>query len=253
MAKLKKIKQKKKRKYQTAGFNQVEYGPNIAQSGALDQNQLAYLQAGASNYQTGLDISQGGVDNQLEMLQQQQEESGKATGNRAVNDLFKKENNILKRLKEKFQKNRNTDVAPEVTTPGSTPFIPSSNTVTSQAFPELTPSIEVGSPNITGFGDYGSGQMNIPGVEGPGNIPTTTVPASPTNVPASSAPPVPDNLITDVAKPTKLLGSSGKLGTALSNSALGTTSSGTQTAFSQFGAAASTYALPAVIVGEGFK
>tara|TARA_R110002126_G_scaffold14879_1_gene61815 strand:- start:1537 stop:5094 length:3558 start_codon:yes stop_codon:yes gene_type:complete len=257
MAKLKKIKQKKKRKYQTAGFNQVEYGPNIAQSGALDQNQLAYLQAGASNYQTGLDISQGGVDNQLEMLQQQQEESTKATGNRAANELFKKENNLLKRLKEKFQKNRNTNATPETTTTGSTPFIPSSETVTAKAFPELTPptfSVEAGSPNVTGFGDYGSGQMNIPRVGDVGNTPTTTVPTNTTtNVSTTSAPPVPDNLITDVAKPTKLLGQSGKVGTALSNSALGTTSSGATTGFSQFGAAASTYALPAVIIGEGTK
>lgn len=256
MAKLKKIKQKKKRKYQTAGFNQVEYGPNIVQSGALDQNQLAYLQAGASNYQTGLDIAQGGVDNQLEMLQQQQEESTKATGNRAANELFKKENNLLKRLKEKFQKNRNTNATPETTTTGSTPFIPSSETVTAKAFPELTESIsaegfDINSP--TAIGDYGSGQMNIPRVSDVGNMPTNTVPTSPTNVPASSAPPVTEDVISEVAKPTKLLGSSGKIGTSLSNSALGTTSSGTQTAFSQFGTAASTYAAPAVIIGEGVK
>ncbi len=254
MAKLKKIKQKKKRKYQTAGFNQVEYGPNIAQSGALDQNQLAYLQAGASNYQTGLDISQGGVDNQLEMLQQQQEESGKATGNRAANELFKKENNLLKRLKEKFQKNRNTEAPPEVTTTGSTPFIPSSNTVTSQAFRELTPSIEAGSLDVTGFGEYGSGQMNIPRVSDVGNTTTSTVPTNTTtNVSTTSAPPVTENVITDVAKPTKLLGASGKIGTSLTKSALGTTAAGAPTGLSQFGAAASTYALPAVIVGEGLK
>ena len=48
---------KKSKKYVTAGFQQVEYGPNVLQTGALNENQQAYLNAQMSNYQTGQDIA----------------------------------------------------------------------------------------------------------------------------------------------------------------------------------------------------
>jgi hypothetical protein len=156
----KKKKVRKARKYQSAGFQQVEYGPNVLQTGALNQNQQAYLNAQMSNYQTGQDIINMDADMTLDMIQQQQEAS-KQKGVNAANKLLRgdrEKDNFLNRLRDKFRRDKQ-DIT---TNQGTTTYAPnqlvsptalaSTSTVTAQAFPEIaekTPTVEVGLPTAT--------------------------------------------------------------------------------------------------------
>ena len=157
-----KKKVRKVRKYVTAGFQQVEYGPNVLQTGALDQNQQAYLNAQMSNYQGKQDLVNMDADMQLQMLQDQQE-SSKQQGVNAANQLLRQTNrdNFLDKLRNKFRK-KTGETVPAPKTPGTsfnylgTIGTGAGNTVTEQAFPEIvekTASIEVGDPSVVGFGD----------------------------------------------------------------------------------------------------
>ena len=303
----KKKKVRKAKKYVTAGFQQVEYGPNVLQTGALNQNQQAYLNAQMSNYQTGQDIINMDADMTLDMIQQQQEAS-KQKGVDATNQLLQgtKQDNFLQRLRDKFRRDKQ-----EVTTnQGTTTYAPNQlvsptalantgtgtgSTVTEQAFPEIvekTASIGVETPEIVKFGDteipsgydISQGINVLPNTEGVVNLPpggpqapSTPGPVTPGPVPSgggaeialdpskspmnqaldfsSEASKSATTTTTEAVTKTKapLLGKTGKLSQALTKSALGTAKGGGQTAFAKFGSKASTYALPAVIIGEGTK
>ena len=261
----KKIKKKirKVNKYVAAGFQQVDYGPNVIQTGALNQNQQAYLNAQMSNYQTGQDIANMDANMTLDMIQKQQQAST-SRGINAAKELLRGDK--TKEFLKGFRSDQTItgQTAGGETVPGPSgakqPASQASNNLSNTNYNVLDNSLQLSNvPNVNsnlppGLNIEATPLSNAPAPTVPGPVPSgggTEIALDTSKSAFNQAVKTPDKVISKTKTP--LLGQSGKIAEGLSKSALGTTSSGTATGFSNFGSAASTYALPAVIAGEGVK